>query len=394
MQVAAVAGSGQAAGKKRSRRTHQELWTGSEATGANRNIISRRLFCVHRAKVPVNDSSSYPNLSGVQERTIVDRCIASVGFVLCVVVPGSPLVAQDQYPSKPIHWIVPSGTGSFDTLTRALAAPMSAALGQPIVVENRPAAGGVLGMELAARALPDGHTLASTGLGQMVVQKFARTRLPYDVDRDFAPISLFARVPMALFVHESVPVASLGELLAYARSNPGKLNYGSSGPGTVFHLTAELLKQHTGTDLLHIPYKGTGPMVQDLIAGRVQVAFYSPNSQLMGFVKAGKLRALALATSERMSSIPEVPTFEQAGVPNFDVAGWLAAIAPAATPRAIVERLQREIAKAVATPNVADVYVKSSIVAAATSPDEFARTIRRDQDIWGPVIRRLGIRED
>jgi tripartite-type tricarboxylate transporter receptor subunit TctC len=324
----------------------------------------------------------------------VARSIASLGFALCAVIPASPLLAQSQYPSRPIHWIVPSGTGAFDTLTRALAAPMSAALGQPIVVENRPAAGGVLGMELAAKAAPDGHTIASSGLGQMVVQKFARTRLPYDIDRDFAPISLFARVPMALFVHESVPVASLGELLAYAKSNPGKLNYGSSGPGTVFHLTAELFKERTGTDLVHIPYKGAGPMVQDLIAGRVQVAFYSPNSQLMGLAKAGKLRPLALAAGARMSSAADVPTFEEAGVPNFDVAGWLAAIAPAATPRAMVDRLQREIANAVATPKVASVYVQSSIVAAATSPEELARTIRRDQDIWGPVIRRVGIRED
>jgi tripartite-type tricarboxylate transporter receptor subunit TctC len=289
---------------------------------------------------------------------------------------------------------VPSGTGSFDTLTRALAAQMASALGQPIVVENRPAAGGVVGMELAARAQPDGHTLISSGLGQMVVQKFVRSKLPYDVDRDFAPISLFARVPMALFVHESVPATSVKELLAYAKANPGRLNYGSSGPGTIFHLTSELFKQRTGTDMVHIAYKAPGPMLQDLAAGRVQVAFYPPNSQMMALAKAGKLRALALAAGTRMPSLPQLPILEEAGVSDFDVAGWLAAIAPAATPRAVIERLHREIARAVALPEVANVYLQTSIVAAATSPEELASTIRRDQEIWGPLIRKLDIRED
>ena len=317
-------------------------------------------------------------------------------FKLLIVALAAPAIAaaQDRYPTKPIHWIVPSGTGSFDNLTRAMAAQMSLVFGQPIIVENRPAAGGVVGMDQAARAQADGYTLISSGLGQFVLQKFARSKLPYDLDRDFAPISLFAKVPMALIVHESVPAENLKDLIAYAKSNPGKLNYGSSGVGTIFHLTAELLKQRTVTNIVHVPYKGPGPMVQDLIAGRVQVAFYSPNSQILSLVKANKLRAIALAAAVRMPSIPDVPTFEESGVPEFDVAGWMGAFAPSGIPRSIVDRLNREIGRAVAVPQVANTFVQASIVPAVTSPEELAQIIRRDQEIWGPLIRKLEIREE
>ena len=314
--------------------------------------------------------------------------LASLSFA------ASQLAQAQAFPSKPIRIIVPSAPGgSFDILSRAIAQPVSASLGQALIVENRPATGGIVGVEALARAAPDGYTLLTAGNSHFVFNTFFYAKLPYDPRRDFAAISLIAKIPPALFVHESVPVKSLQELISFARSNPGKLNYGSAGVGHSTNLSMELIKQRTGADVVHVPYKGLNLGLQDLIAGRIQVMLYSPTDQVMAQVKAGKLRALALASETRLRTVPDMPTFAEAGLP-LDLAIWMSMSAPAGTPRDIVARLNKEVVRAVGLPELAKVYDSNSLVPTTSTPEQVGQMIEKEIEIWTPIIKSLGIKPE
>jgi tripartite-type tricarboxylate transporter receptor subunit TctC len=303
------------------------------------------------------------------------------------------IVFPQTYPTKPIRWVVPvSPGGPVDMLTRAIGQPISTSLGQPVLVENRASVSQITGAEVLAKSAPDGYTLLSHA--NFVPHKFLYRSLPYDYLRDFAPISLIARSAMIIFVHDSVPARTHAELLAYLKANPGKLAYGSSGVGQPFHLAMEMWKRRTGTDILHVPYKGVAQLIPDFIAGRVQLTFFNPVEQLISQVKAGKLRALAITGDRRMAELPDMPTFDEVGIRDFDPTGYVAASAPAGTPRDIIERLNREIVKAVALPEVRKVYGSLNMQPVTTSPEQFAQMIKNDVERWGPLIKSLGITLD
>ena len=296
------------------------------------------------------------------------------------------------YPVKPIRWFVPSAaTGAFDNVTRALAPALGAQLGQTLVVENRGGSAGLLGMEQAARAAPDGYTLLTAGTSQMIFNKSFYPKLPYDPQKDFAPISLMADLPIALWVHGSVPVRSLKELVAYAKANPGKLNYGSAGVGHVFHLGLEMFSQRAGIQLTHIPFKGVAPAILEFSAGRIELMFSAATGPLMAQYKAGKIFALVGGADKRMRSLPEVPNFAEAGFPGMEVPNWIGLLAPAGISPDLVSRLNRELIKALAAPEVGKVYEAQSYVVETSTPDQFAKRIARELDTWGPLIKGLGI---
>jgi tripartite-type tricarboxylate transporter receptor subunit TctC len=299
------------------------------------------------------------------------------------------------YPAKAVRFVVPSAPGgSFDLLTRAFAQQVSAGLGQPAIVDNRPASGGNLALELVAKAAPDGYTVLTAGNSQLVFNKFFRVSLPYDAQKDFAPLTFIAKIPFAMYVHPSLPVSSLKELIAYARAQPNRLNYGSAGIGHSFHLVTELLSQRTGIPMVHVPYKGAAPGLQDLVAGRIQVMFYSPTGPVIGLVKEGKIRPIAALSEKRFDGLPDVPTFDEAGVPNLNVAPWMSMLAPAGTPREIIARLHHEIVRAAQSPELARVYQANSLVPHTSEPQLVSQTIGRELELWGPIIQSLGIKPE
>jgi tripartite-type tricarboxylate transporter receptor subunit TctC len=299
------------------------------------------------------------------------------------------------YPSKAVRFIVPGAAGgAYDVLARAISGPLAASFGQPVIVDNRATAGGIAGQDVVAKSPPDGYTLIMTGISQMVMNKFVYPNLPYDPVRDYASITQVAWLPVSLWVHESVPAKSLPELIAYAKANPGKLNYGSAGVGHILHLLVEMLSERTGMQMVHVPYKGVAPAQQDIIAGRLQVLMFAPNSAMLNIAREGRVRALASASEKRLPQLPDVPTFGELGIPNLDAAGWLAVSAPAGTPRPIVDRLNRDIGRAVASPEVTKVYTQFSAIPATGTPEQLDQLIATDQRAWGPLIAKLGIREE
>ena len=305
---------------------------------------------------------------------------------------GTPALAQTSYPNRTIRVVVPSANGgAFDIITRAFSPHMAAMLGQPMVVENRATAGGIGGVDYVAKAAPDGYTLLTAGVSQIVYNKHFYAKLPYDPEHDFAPIGMVGELPFALFVQSSLPLRTVQEFIAYAKANPGKLNYGSAGVGQTFHLAMEMLRARTGADLTHIPYKGTGPALQDLYGGRLEVMFYPTSGQLLGYVKEGKLRVIGAVSKKRLPHLPNVPTFEESGITNFDVTGWVALFAPAGTPRDIVLRLNRELVKVLGTPEVMKTYEQLSMVPAPSAPEELGARVSREITMWGPLVKKLNI---
>jgi tripartite-type tricarboxylate transporter receptor subunit TctC len=312
----------------------------------------------------------------------------------CLLASVTGALAQN-YPSKPIRWIVPTAAGgAYDVVARTLSAQMSASLGQAIVVDNRAAAAGIVGMEAIARAAPDGHTVGTAGVSQLTMHPHIYPKLPYEPRRDFAPIGMMVSLPLALWVGTTVSAKSLKELIAYAKAHPGKLNYGSAGIGHSFHLATELLGERTGAAMTHVPYKGTTPGLQDLVAGRIDVMFYPPTGPVLNQMKDGRLRPLATASEKRFPTLPDVPTFEEAGVRDFDVAGWASLAAAAATPKEIVARLNQELIRAVTSQESAKVYEKMGFIPVTSTAAELAQKIERETRMWGSVIKRLGIKPE
>jgi tripartite-type tricarboxylate transporter receptor subunit TctC len=306
----------------------------------------------------------------------------------------SPWAISQNYPSKPIRLVVPFAPGgSSSIVARSVAAEMEKGLGQPIVVDNKPGGGGNVAMLDVARSDPDGYTLIIGHIGSLAVNPYMYDKLPYDVDRDFAAVSLLAIVPSIFVVHESVPAKDLREFVALAKKEPGKLFYGSAGNGSAGHLAMEYLKQVTGIDIQHVPYKGTGPNIVDLVAGRTQAAA-AGTPPLMPHVKSGKLRVIAVGAAKRLHSLPEVQTVAEQGYPGFETTQWYGINAPAKTPEAIIQRLAAEAAKAAKSPRVIERFAADDAEAVGSTPAEYAAFIRKEQERWSKVVRTAHIKAD
>jgi tripartite-type tricarboxylate transporter receptor subunit TctC len=316
-------------------------------------------------------------------------------LVAAALLAASNLAAAQSWPSKQVTWIIPFAPGgNFDLLTRGFGPPLSAALGVSVVPENRPANNGNAANEYVAKATPDGHTILTAGAASMYYAKLIYSGLQYDPERDFTRISGLARSPIALFVASSVPAASLQELLAYLKANPGKLNYGAAGHGHPFHLSMEMLLSRTGTQMVFVPYKGMAPVIQETVAGRLHALFFPPSQQMAGLVKAGKLRGIATATEKRLSNMPDMPTFDEAGLKDFYVSGTIGLFAPGGTPREVVTRLSREVARIAATPELQKLYDAQSVIPYIVPGEELTAQARRENAAWEPLIKALKIKAE
>ena len=298
-----------------------------------------------------------------------------------------------EWPSRPVRFIVPYPPGGpTDIMGRIVAQAVQGPLGQPFVVENRAGANGLIGSEQAARATPDGSTFLVNASAHVIVPHLT-PNMPIDVLADFAPVTNIAAVPLWLVVNPALPVRSVAEFIAYARANPGRIAYASSSQGGAPHLAGELFKLMTGTDLVHVPYRGSGPAGQDLIAGTVQAMFDSVPASA-GAVRDGRLRALGVTTRNRIAPFPDLPTIAEAGVPGYEISTWYGIWAPARTPPAIIARLQQAVATAARNPETRARFDALGAAPVADSPEDYARFVRAEYDRWGKLVRDARIKLD
>jgi len=303
------------------------------------------------------------------------------------------LAAQSSYPNKPIRMLVPYPPGGpTDVLGRIVAQKLSESLGQQVVVENRPGASGMIGSELVAKAAPDGYTLL-TNASIHVINPSLYPKMNFDALRDFAPVALIAQVPLILVVNPALPAKSVAELIALAKAEPNRLNFGSSGNAAAPHLAGESFKIATGVQMQHVPYKGSAPALTDLIGGQVQLIFDSMPSA-MPHVKSGKVRALAVTTAKRSATVPELPTVAESGVPGFDISTWYGVWAPAGTPRDIVNKISLEIAKALKQPAVRERLAALGAEPVGNTPEEFAAYCQAELAKWSKIVRESGAKAD
>jgi tripartite-type tricarboxylate transporter receptor subunit TctC len=306
----------------------------------------------------------------------------------------SDAVPGQTYPTRPIHIVVPSspGAGVTDIMARLVGQHLSARIGQQIVIDNRPGASGILGSEVVSRAAPDGYTLLVANVS-LVVNPFLYPKMPYDPLKDFVPVTMINSAPLLLVVHPSIPAKSVTELIAFAMSHPGQLNYGSGGLGSTPYLAAELFNSLAGIDVVHVPYKGGAPALSDLVGG--QLTFMIENMPgTMPYAKAGNLRALAITSPQRTELAPELPTMAEAGVPGYEISGWNGLFAAKGTPPDIVARLHSEVTKILRTPEVRQELATLGAEPVGDTPDEFAAFLRADAARWGKIIQEKGIRSD
>jgi tripartite-type tricarboxylate transporter receptor subunit TctC len=306
-----------------------------------------------------------------------------------------PALAQtSSFPQKPVRIVVPYTTGgSNDVIARLLAQRLQEVWGQPVVVENKPGAAGNIGSSDIAKSAPDGHSLLLTNINIVSMNPGLIANMPFDPQKDFAPISLLGTTALALVVHPSVAANNVRELIDLARKEPGRLNYASSGNGSPQHMSAEMFKAMTKTSLTHITYKGAAPAVNDLLAGQVQVTVGVVN-QLMPHIRAGKLKALGVTSRKRLAQMPDVPTLDEAGVPGYESEIWLGLAAPAATPPAIIEQINQAVRKAMATADVVTKLQSQGIDVLVSSPDQMRQRGLEDLKRWGDIIRTAGIKVD
>ena len=317
-------------------------------------------------------------------------------FALLLALPAltAATAMAQQYPSKPIVLVVPFAPGgTSELISRLVAQKLTERLGQQVVVENRPGAAGNIAMEQVARAAPDGYTLILGHIGTLAVNPAMFPKLPYDAIKDFAPVSLIAAVPNIVTVNPAVPAKTLKEFLDLARAKPGSINYGSAGNGSAGHLAMEYLKRIAKTDMVHVPYKGTGPMLTDLLAGQTQATF-TGSSPLIPHIKSGKLRALAVGSAVRIPSLPEVPTIAESGFAGFETSQWYGIIAPAKTPPAIIQKLSLEIAQVMKQPDVIARLSGDGTVMIGSTPNEFAAYISKEMKRWGEVVHDANIKAE
>ena len=315
-----------------------------------------------------------------------------IAGILALALPLASLAQT--YPSKPIRWILgyPPGGGT-EFIARTVANTLSSQLGQPIVIENRPGAAAIVGAEAAARSAPDGYTLFMADNGTFVYHLGIYSKLPYDPNRDFIPVGMIVRGYMILLTHPELNAKTVQDVVSAAKAQPGKLNNASNGSGTAHHLAMELLKQRAGIDVVNIPFKGTAAVMQELMSGRVALAF-ADLSAARGQIQSGKVRPIAVASKKRLGALPDVPTFEEAGFPDFEVFFWQGIAVPAGTPPEIVSKLSTELFKTMNTPDVQKRLTEAGMEVLPTSSDGMAEIIRKDQAFWVPLIKKLGIRVD
>jgi tripartite-type tricarboxylate transporter receptor subunit TctC len=311
-------------------------------------------------------------------------------LLACVLATG----AAAQYPDRPIKLIVPQAAGSAtDTVARILGAELAKELGQQIVIDNRPGGALTLGLDLTAKADPDGYTICMGPIGALAINRHMVAKLPYDIERDLQPIALVTRGHLLLAVSPALPFKSVQEIIDYAKQNPGKLLNASSSNGSPGHVGGELFKYMSGTDIVHVPYRGGAAAINDLIAGRVHLMFESLNS-IAPHAKSGTVRPIAVSGARRSPGFPDLPTVAEAGVPGYEAPTWSGVIAPAGVPRPIIDRLNAGINKAIVTQTFRDRFASIGDEPAGGSPEEFAAVIRTDSAKWGDVIRRAGARLD
>lgn len=303
------------------------------------------------------------------------------------------LAGAQPYPSKPVRFIVsfPPG-GSADLVARAIAPRMAERLGQPVLVENRPGAGGNIGVDAVAKAAPDAHTIGLAAAGALAVNASLYPSMPFNPEKDLAPITALAMIPFFIIAHPSQP-ATLAEVVAAAKAKPGALAYGHGGNGSAMHLSGELLKMMAGVNLVAVPYKGSGPVAADVLGGQVPLGVVDVPSAIAN-VRAGKLRALAVTTARRIQAAPEVPTVAEAGIAGYEAIGWFGAVAPAGTPEAIVQRLAAEMRAALDAPEIRSRMIAAGAEPFTSSPQEFAAFIRAEARKWAEVIRTAGVRAE
>jgi len=317
------------------------------------------------------------------------RC--AVVLVVAVLLTSANASLAQSYPDKPIRIVVtfPAG-GPTDAVARPISQSLSSTWGQPVIIDNRGGAGGIVGTEIVAHSAPDGYNLLIGTAGGMSINPSLHAKLSYDPFKDFAPISMLVINPQILVMHPALAASNVRELVALAKSKPGQLNFASSGTGTATHLGLELFKAATGINVVHVPYKGGAPALTDLIAGQVQLLFISIPS-VMPQVKAGRLKALAVSSARRSLSAPDVPTVAESGYPGFEYVNWNALFAPAATPRAIISKLNTEVVKIMRDPDLAQKLVSQGAEPAPGTPEQLAQYMRVDFDRWRKVIRAAGI---
>jgi tripartite-type tricarboxylate transporter receptor subunit TctC len=314
--------------------------------------------------------------------------------ILAVVLLAPLLALAQAYPTKPVKLIIPFPAGGpSDIFGRGLAQGMSAELGQQVYVENIAGVGGVLGVDRAVKSPPDGYTVGLNSGSTLSIAPYSFAKLPYDVKKDFALITLVVRVPEVLAVHPSVPARTLQELVAYAKANPGKINFGSAGAGSITHLAGELLKAEAKIDLVHVPYKGAAPAVTDLLAGQVQMAILDV-PVLLPHIKSGKLRAIAITSAQRSAALPDVPTTAEAGYANVTSDNWYGLFVPAATPAAIQKRLHDAAVAALKSPTIVERFASVAGVASPGSPQDYARFLAAEQAKWSKVVSDIGFKEN
>jgi tripartite-type tricarboxylate transporter receptor subunit TctC len=304
---------------------------------------------------------------------------------------ASPAAAQD-WPTRPLRLVVPYPPGgAVDQVARLISPKLEAALGQPVVVQNKAGAGGLIGSDAVAKAAPDGYTVLFATVSSHAIAPAVYAKMPYDPLADFAPISNVALTPYIITVNPSVPAKSLSELIAYAKANPERINFGSSGKGTTPHLAGELFNTIAGTRITHVPYKGSAPMVADLLGNQVQVAF---DNTVIPHIKAGKLVGLAVTGPARLSSVPDIPTAAEAGLKGYEAVGWMGLMAPKGTPPAITQRISSETARAMRAPEVRAKLDALGFLAKTDTPEEFSAYVRAEKAKWAKVAAEAGLQPE
>ena len=322
---------------------------------------------------------------------IQNIAIAVVGVIAALF---SHMAWAQTYPAKPVTLVIPFPPGGgTDTGGRILAEQLSKKWGQPVVVENKGGAAGQIGADLVAKAKPDGYTLLLGNIGTQAINPSLYPKMPYDPDTAFAPISLVAELPLAMMVNPSVPAKTANEFIALAKSKPGQFSYSSAGPGGAPHLAAEMFKDQTGTFILHVPYRGGGPAIADLLAGHVQLSFMTV-LEASGHIKAGKLRALAVTGDKRVSALPDVPALNEQVLPGFNAISWLGLLAPAGTPPALVEKISSDVRAIMAEDAVKARFINLGGVPHANTPSEFVKMIADDRQRYAKIIRSKKISAD
>jgi len=320
----------------------------------------------------------------------IGRCV--LVFVVCLFANVLCDLRAEDYPSRPITWIAPwPAGGAIDGLCRALGPKLAERLGQPVIIENRPGAASTVGVAAGARAAPDGYTLVMAGSASLAIAPTAYSKLPYDPTNDLGPVAFVAWIPFVLVVNPSLPVASVSDLVKYAKENPGKLNYGSGGAGSPHQLLTEVLKSMTGIEMAHVPYKGSAPALNDVVGGHIQVMFSDPLPSLPQ-IQAGNVRALGVSTITRWPTAPDISTIGEAGVPGFDMSGWGMVALPAATPKNIIMRLHAELKDIIGSPEIQDQILKLGMLPGKnTSPEDLQPFIKSEMERWGRIVRKIGL---